>query len=137
MTYEAFAKAWQTMTDEAGFADRMNNLPKYVASTTLQEAEWNASVIKGDVAEEVAKLRRQPGQNLLVAGSGQLVRTLMQHDLVDEYRLMVHPVVIGRGTRLFDEESNKTALQLVDHVTFDSGVVILTYHLAQKKAGGR
>lgn len=137
MTYEAFAKAWQSMTDEAGFADRMNSLPKYVASTTLQEAEWNSSVIKGDVTKEVAKLKQQPGQDLLVAGSGQLVRTLMQHDLVDEYRFMVHPVVIGRGTRLFDEESNKTALQLVDHVTFDSGVVILTYHPAQKKAGGR
>lgn len=77
----------------------MNNLPKYVASTRLQEAEWNASVIKGDVTEEVAKLKQQPGQDLLVAGNGQLVRTLMQHDLVDEY-----PVVLGSGARLFDAD---------------------------------
>jgi len=113
-----------------------NGLPKYVASTTPQEAEWNASVIKGDVTKEVAKLKQQPDQNLLVAGSGQLVRTLMQHDLVDEYRFMVHPVVLGSGARLFDKDMNKTALQLVDRVTYDTGVVILTYRPAHRKAGG-
>jgi dihydrofolate reductase len=88
------------MTDEAGFADRMNNLPKYVASTTLDEAEWNASLIK-NVADEVARLKQQPGQDILIYGSADLGHTLMQHDLIDEYRLMVFPVVLGSGKCLF------------------------------------
>ncbi len=102
VTYQGFAKAWPSMTDEHGFADRMNGLPKFVVSTTLEEVEWNNSrLIKGNIAEEVYKLKQQPGQDILVAGSGELVHTLMQHDLIDEYRIMVHPVVLGSGKRLF------------------------------------
>lgn len=128
VTYEGFAAAWPTMKDDAGFADRMNSLPKYVVSTTLQELEWNNSrLIRENVAEEVARLKREPGGDILVAGSADLVSTLMQHDLVDEYRLMVHPVVVGSGKRLFSEGSDKTVLKLVDTRTFSSGVVVLTY----------
>lgn len=131
VTYQGFAKAWPSMTDETGFADRMNSMPKYVASRTLQEAEWNASLIKEDVAEEVARLKQQPGQDLLVYGSAELVQTLMQHDLVDEYRLLVYPVVLGSGKRLFGDGS-ATSLKLVDTRTFSSGVVALIYHSAQR-----
>lgn len=109
----------------------MNSLPKYVASRTLEVAEWNASLIKGPVAEEVARLKQQPGQNLLIYGSGDLVQTLMQHDLVDEYRLLLYPVVLGSGKRLFKDGSTAT-LKLVDTTTFSSSVVALTYEPAQR-----
>ena len=127
VTYQGFAAAWPSMTDEVGFADRMNTLPKFVASTTLEEAEWNASLIKGNVAEEVSRLKQQSGQDILIYGSSDLVRTLMQNDLIDEYRLMVQPVVLGSGKRLFGDESNTTALRLVDATTTSTGVVVLTY----------
>jgi len=128
VTYQGFAKAWPTITDEAGFADRMNSLPKFVVSTTLEEVEWNNStLIKENIAEEVAKLKQQPGQDILVAGSGDLVHTLMQHDLIDEYRLMVHPVVLGSGKRLFREGTNTLKLQLSETKSFSSGNVVLTY----------
>lgn len=130
VTYEGFAAAWPSMTDEAGFADRMNSLPKYVVSTTLDTAEWNASLIKADVAAEIARLKAQPGQDILVFGSADLVRTLMQEGLIDEYRLMVHPVVVGKGKRLFGEGIDSTALQLVDTRTFPNGVMVLTYQPA-------
>jgi len=110
-TYEGFAKAWPTMTDEVGFAKKMNSMPKYVVSSTLESADWNNStVINGDVAEEVAKL----SGNSLVAGSGQLVQTLMDHDLVDEYRLMIYPVLLGSGKRLFNDGADTAALQIVE-----------------------
>jgi len=110
-TYEGFAKAWPTVTDEVGFAEKMNSMPKYVVSSTLESADWNnSSVIKGDVAEEVAKLEG----NILVAGSAQLVQTLMDRDLVDEYRLMIYPVLLGSGKRLFKDGVDKTALQIVE-----------------------
>ena len=103
VTYQGFAKAWPSMTDEQGFADRMNSLPKFVVSTTLKEVEWNnARLMKGNIAEEVSKLKQQPGQDILIAGSADLVHTLMQHDLIDEYRLLVHPIVVGSGKRLFE-----------------------------------
>ncbi len=126
------------MTDEAGFADRMNGLPKYVASTTLEEPlEWNNSTpIKGDVAEEVSELKQQPGENILIYGSGSLVNTLMQHDLIDEYRLMVFPVVLGSGKRLFGDGSDTKALRLVDTRTTGTGVVLLTYGPAVEGAEG-
>ena len=127
VTYEGFARAWPSMQDEAGFADRMNNLPKYVVSTTLEKAEWNNShIIKGNVAEEVAKLKQQPGQNILVAGSAALAQTLMQHGLVDDYWLMVHPIVVGGGKRLF-QDASKTPLQLVETKPLPLGVVVLHY----------
>lgn len=115
VTYQGFAAAWPAMKDEQGFADRMNGLPKYVVSTTLQEAAWNNShIINGDVAEAVATLKQQPGQDILVAGSGQLVQTLMQHGLIDEYRLMIHPVILGGGKRLFGDGTGNSTLKLVD-----------------------
>ncbi len=130
-TYQEFAKAWPSMTDEAGFADRMNSLPKYVVSTTLEAVEWNNSrLIKGNVAEEVARLKQQPGQDILIYGSGELIHTLMQHDLIDEYRLLVYPVVLGSGKRLFRDGST-TTLKLVETQMFSSGVVALTYQPAQ------
>jgi len=134
VTYEGFAKAWPTMKDAGEFAERMNSIPKYVVSTTLKELEWNNShLIKGNIAEAVAKLKQQEGKDILVAGSGELVRTLMHHDLIDEYRLMVHPVVLGGGKRLFSDGSDKTVLKLVDTKSFSSGIVVLSYQPAGKE----
>jgi len=134
VTYEGFAAAWPSATDEEGFADRMNGLPKYVVSTTLEEPlEWNNSrLIEGDVAEEVSRLKQQPGHDILIYGSGELLHTLMQHDLIDEYRLMVYPVVLGSGKRLFRDGIN-TTLRLVETRTFSSGVVVLSYRPAEKE----
>ena len=135
VTYQGFAKAWPSMRDEQGFADRMNTLPKYVVSKTLQQLEWrNSRLIKGDIAEEVAKLKQQPGQDILVAGSRELVDKLTQHDLIDEYRLMVHPVVLGSGKRLFKEGAEKRVLKLVNTKRFSSGIVVLTYQPAGRKS---
>src|SRR4029077_21113095 len=98
VTYEHFAAAWPSMTDEAGFADRMNSLPKFVASTTLREPlEWNATLIQGELASEVARLKDADDQDILVFGSGDLVHSLLQHGLIDEFRLMVFPVIFGSG----------------------------------------
>jgi dihydrofolate reductase len=128
VTYEGFAAAWPTMTELGEFADLMNGLPKYVVSTTLKEATWyNSHLIREHVAEEVTKLKQQPGQAILVAGSAQLVETLRQHNLVDEYRLMVHPVVLGSGKRLFKDGSDKTELKLVGSKAFSGGIIVLTY----------
>ncbi len=135
VTYQGFAAAWPSRTDEAGFADRMNSLPKFVVSTTLEAVEWNNSRLIKDakrVAEEVSKLKQQPGQDILVAGSGELVQTLMQHDLIDEYRLLVYPVVLGSGRRLF-RDGSKATLKLVETKTFSSGVVLLRYQPAGKE----
>jgi dihydrofolate reductase len=135
VTYEGFAKAWPSMTDEAGFADKMNSMPKFVVSTTLEKAEWNNStVIKGNVAEEVSKLKQQPGGELLVAGSAALVQTLMEHDLIDEYRLMVSPIVLGTGKRIFEDGSRTTSLRLVQAKPVGpDGVLILTYEPARNQ----
>ena len=106
-------------------------MPKYVVSSTLDHAEWsNTTVLKGDVAEEVAKLRREGDGNIVVHGSGQLVQTLLEHDLVDELRLMVFPVVLGSGQRLFGDTSDKKRLELVDSRTVGDGVAILVYRRA-------
>src|SRR5260370_37249839 len=103
VTYEGFAKAWPSRKDDVGFADKMNNLPKYVVSTTLKKLDWNNShLIKTNVVEEVKKLKQQPAKDILVYGSGKLVNTQLQHDLVDELRLMVHPVVLVIVRHLFD-----------------------------------
>ena len=128
VTYEGFAKAWPNFKDEAGFADRMNGLPKYVVSTTLRTAEWNNStIIKANVVEEVTRLKQVAGQPILVAGSAQLVHTLRAHHLVDEYRLMVHPIVVGGGKRLFQDGAGDTTLKLMDTKTFSTGIIVLTY----------
>jgi dihydrofolate reductase len=112
-TYEGFAAAWPSRT--GGFADKFNNMAKYVVSSTLTDPEWNNShVISGDVAGEVAKLRDQPSGDILVNGSAQLVRALMDNDLVDEYRLMVFPTVLGGGKRLFIDGTAPASLKLAD-----------------------
>jgi len=129
VTYEGFSAAWPKRGGDGGFADKMNSMPKYVVSTTLDELEWNSTLIKGDVAAEITKLKEGDGGPILVAGSRTLVHTLYEHDLVDEYRLMVFPIVLGSGRRLFpDDAADKAMLTLVDSTTFDSGVAVHTYH---------
>ncbi|HEV3228639.1 MAG TPA: dihydrofolate reductase family protein [Solirubrobacteraceae bacterium] len=132
VTYEAFAQAWPSRTDEVGFADKMNSMPKYVVSSTLNEAEWNNStLIGGNVAEGVSELKQRPGGNILVNGSRQLVQTLIADGLIDEYRLMVFPVVLGSGKRLFEDGSETIALRLVETKPVGE-CVILTYQPAAK-----
>jgi dihydrofolate reductase len=125
-TYEGFAAAWPEREGE--FADKFNSMPKYVVSSTLEAAEWNNStILKGDLADEVAKLRDSASGDVYVHGSAQLVQALVEHDLVDELRLMVFPVVLGSGKRLFDGTSDKKALRLTDSKTVGEGVMILIY----------
>jgi dihydrofolate reductase len=113
------------------YTDMMNGYPKHVVSTTLQEPlGWNNStLIKGDVAEEVEELKQQEGKNILVFGSAQLVRTLMEHDLIDEYCLMVFPILVGKGKHLFEDGEDGRILELVDSKTFGTGVVSFAYRL--------
>lgn len=132
VTYEIFASAWPSMNDEAGFVERMNGMPKYVVSTTLEKADWNnTTIINDNVAEEVAKLKEQPGRDILIAGSADLTHSLMQHDLIDEFRLMIHPVVVGHGKRLFQDGTDTRAMKLVDTQTFSTGAMVLTYQPAR------
>jgi dihydrofolate reductase len=127
-TYEGFAAAWPKMTDEAGFAEKMNGMPKYVVSSTLEEAEWsNSTVLSGDLATEVTKLKQEVDGDILVAGSAQLVQGLLEHGLVDELRLMVFPVVLGSGKRVFGESADKKPLKLKSSRTVGDGIAILTY----------
>lgn len=130
VTYEAFAKAWPTMQGTGVFGETMNSIPKYVASKTLQSAEWNPSTIIGaDLAKEVADLKDKIDGDILVNGSGRLVRSLMEHDLIDEYRLQLFPIVLGAGKRLFGDAAKSSPLRLVD--TAKAGdTLILTYHPA-------
>ena len=132
VTYEGFAAAWPSREGE--FADKFNNMPKYVVSSTLEEPEWNNStVLQGDVAEEVSKLRDRVDGDIVVHGSARLVQTLVEHDLVDELRLMVFPVVLGSGKRLFGDTSDKKPLRLADSKMVGDGVAILTYEPAAKR----
>jgi dihydrofolate reductase len=125
-TYEGFAAAWPSREGE--FADKFNEMPKYVVSSKLQDPDWNNStVIDGDVVEEVSKLKRDGDGEIVVHGSGQLVQTLLDNDLVDELRLMVFPVVLGAGKRLFGDTSDKKSLKLVDSKVVGDGVAILVY----------
>jgi dihydrofolate reductase len=131
VTYEGFAKAWPSRTDEFGFADKFNSMPKYVISSTLDDPEWNNStVLKSDVVDEVTKLKQEQDGDIVVHGSPQLVQTLIENDLVDEYRLMVFPVVLGSGKRLFGETTDKKSLRLVDSKVVGDGVSILVYQPA-------
>jgi dihydrofolate reductase len=135
VTYEGFAAAWPSREGE--FADKFNTMPKYVVSSTLEDPEWNNStVLNGDVLEEVPKLKRKHDGDIVVHGSAQLVQTLLDHDLVDELRLMVFPVVLGAGKRIFGETSDKKPLQLVDSKVVGDGVVILTYKQAKAAESG-
>jgi dihydrofolate reductase len=131
VTYEGFAAAWPSR--EGPFAEKLNNDPKYVVSTTLQDPEWqNTTVISGDVAEEIAKLKERTGGVILVAGSGTLVRTLLENDLVDELRLMVFPTVLGRGRRLFPDGIDRLKLKLAEARTVGSdGVQVQVYERAE------
>ncbi len=133
VTYEAFAAAWPSREGE--FADKFNTMPKYVVSSALEEADWtNSAVLKGDVVDEVAKLQRDVSGDIVVHGSARLVQTLIEHDLVDELRLMVFPVVLGSGKRLFGETSDKKRLRLADSRTVGDGVAILIYQPAGQDA---
>ena len=129
VTYELFAEAWPSMTDDDGFADRMNGLRKLVASTTLKEPlSWSNSIlIEGEVAEELARLKQEPGQRISLVGSAGLLNALMQHDLIDEYEIWVHPIVVGSGKRLFADGTHTPVLELVETKSFETGVVALTY----------
>jgi dihydrofolate reductase len=131
VTYQEFAAYWPGVSSEdQPFADHMNNTPKYVVSTTLEEPlEWqNSALIKGNLPEEISKLKQQPGKNIAITGSATLVQSLVQDDLLDELGLMVHPVVLGSGKRLFEQGGgDPKALTLVDSKTFSTGVVYLTY----------
>jgi dihydrofolate reductase len=137
VTFQAFAQAWPGRTDDVGYADKFNNMRKYVVSTTLNDPGWNNStVIREDVAGEIARLKAQTSGDILVMGSAQLVQTLREHDLVDEYSLMVFPIVVGSGKRLFNEGSHTTPLRLASSQPVGSdGVVILTYVPAAPKNG--
>jgi dihydrofolate reductase len=129
VTYEGFAAAWPDRDDKAGFAEKFNGMPKVVVSTTLKDPEWNNStVIDGsDLEGEIAKLKEGGDGDILVNGSGQLVRALAEGDLVDEYRLMVFPVVLGTGRRVFEDLTKVTTLELADSEVVGDGVLILTY----------
>ncbi|MGH3071443.1 MAG: dihydrofolate reductase family protein [Gaiellaceae bacterium] len=129
-TYEGFAKAWPSRDGE--FADKFNTMPKYVLSSTLTEPEWtNSTVLSGDLPDEIAKLKRELDGDVVVHGSAQLVQGLLEHDLVDELRLMVYPVVLGKGKRLFGATSGKKTLELADSKIVGDGVAILVYRPAE------
>jgi dihydrofolate reductase len=131
VTYEGFAAAWPAMEDGAGFAEKMNSMPKYVVSTTLREASWdNTTILNGELPDEVARLHREIDGVILVAGSAQLVQGLLEHGLVDELRLMVFPVLLGEGKRLFGDVSEKKPLRLTDSKTLGDGIALLTYEPA-------
>jgi dihydrofolate reductase len=132
-TYEIFAAYWPKAKDDVGFAEKMNNMSKHVVSTSLKKVDWNNSrLIKSNVPEEVGRLKQQPGKDILVYGSAKLVNTLLQYDLVDELRLMVHPVVLGSGRRLFDDHAETLKpLKLAESKIFPSGIVLLSYHPAK------
>jgi dihydrofolate reductase len=127
-TYEGLAAHWPTVSDDDPYARHLNSTPKYVASRTLDRLEWqNSTLIEGDAAEEVGKLKEQPGNNIAVLGSASLVQTLAEHDLVDEYFLVVFPIVLGSGKRLFREADEPTKLSLVESKASGTGGVMLTY----------
>jgi len=132
VTYQIFAESWPSRSDPDGFADKMNGMPKYVVSTTSEKLAWkNSHQVNGNIAEEMTRLKQQPGQTILVAGSGILVQALMQHDLVDEYRLLVYPMVLGKGKRLF-QDGSQARLKLVKAQAFRTGVVLLQYQSERK-----
>ena len=131
VTYQEFAAYWPNQTSDAPIADYMNNTPKVVVSTTLDRVEWqNSTLIKGNLAEELTRLKQQPGKNISITGSATLVRSLLRDHLLDELRLLVHPIVVGSGKRLFEDSGDRVPLKLVDAQTFSTGVLSLTYEPA-------
>ena len=130
-TYEIFAVFWPTAPNDEGFADRMNEIPKYVVSTSLKKADWqHTTIINERVVERIAELKQQPGGDIFLYGSSDLLNSLVPHDLIDEYRIMVFPVLLGSGKRLFRDTTDTTHLRLEDTRVFESGVTALTYRPA-------
>jgi dihydrofolate reductase len=134
VTYEIFASSWPYRThNEFGIADKLNGTPKFVVSSTLKKAEWNNSrLIKENVAQEVSKLKQQPGGDIGITGSATLIQSLMKEELIDEYRLFIHPIVVGSGKRLF-HDGGSTTLKLTGTKMFSSGVVLLSYQPGSKE----
>jgi len=131
VTYQGFAAAWPSVPGP--FGDKFNSMPKYVVSSTLEKAEWNNStILKGDVVNEVSKLKQKLAGNVALHGSAQLAQTLIEHDLVDELHLMVYPVILGSGKRLFGDTTDKKALKLVESRTVGDGVAILIFKTADR-----
>lgn len=135
-TYQGFAAAWPNQLDEQGYGERMNTMPKYVASTTLGETEWNAELLAGDTVEAIRALRQQDGGDLLVFGSRTLARTLAAHGLVDRYNFVQYPVVLGAGARLFDGEGVPAALELVAAKVTPTGAIALSYDVTGAEVAG-
>lgn len=128
ITYEGFAKAWPTMKDTGDFGEKMNSISKYVISTTLQNVQWhNTTLIKEHIDEEVFKLKNQKGKDILIEGSGELIAFLTQKNLIDEYRLMIHPIILGSGKRLFKQGFPSRKLRLLETKIFTTGIVVLHY----------
>ena len=137
VTYEQMAAFWSNQSGGVPMVDYINSVRKYVVSTTLEEVGWNNStLIRGNVAEEITRLKQQPGKDIAILGSGTLVRSLLQSDLLDELRLIVHPIVLGSGKRLFEDGGDQKALKLVDSKTFSTGVLYLTYQPDGKETEG-
>ena len=136
VSYQEWASYWPTSTDEP-YASHINNMPKYVVSTTLDDVAWGKwekpTLIKDNLAKEINKLKQQPGKNISVGGSPTLVRSLLQEGLLDEFKLMIHPVVVGKGKRLFTENVDLQRLKLVDSKVTGTGVVIVTYQPAKSE----
>lgn len=132
-TYEMLAPYWSAQkNDENGPAEKLNSVPKYVVSSTLKKAEWNNStIIKENVVEEITKLKQQQGGDILILGSATLVQSLMETDLIDEYRFLVQPIIMGRGKRFFKDGMHTTKLKLVKTKTLGLGVTLLSYQPAQ------
>ncbi len=127
-TYEGFAAAWPTMPGTGEFGEKMNSMPKYVVSSTLDKVEWAGSkLITGNVFDEVRKLKKAPGQDLLLSGSAQLFNALAQENLIDLYRFMLHPIILGKGKGLFADGVDRTVLTLTESKAFAAGIVILEY----------
>jgi dihydrofolate reductase len=131
-TYEIFAAIWPPRSGKFPYVDKLNSMAKYVASTTLEDLEWeNSHLIGGDVADGVAKLKQQPGQDLVMYGSHDLMHRLLEHVLIDEYRVLVHPVLLGKGRSFLKDGAERVNLDLVDTTVIPSGVAILTYQPVQ------
>ena len=126
-TYQEFATFWPTTSGAGAYGDRMNSLPKYVVSTTLSEVQWNASLIKDNLVQAIWRIKQEGERDMLIFGSGDLVHTLQQQNLIDEYRLVIYPVVVGSGKRLFRDGSEHRNLKCVEARSFSSGTVLLRY----------
>ena len=131
-TYEEFASYWPQQGSEVEFAAHMNNTPKLVVSTTLDKLDWqNSTLIKGNVVEELSRIKQQPGKNINIIGSGTLVRSLLRDGLLDELHLLLHPIVVGKGKRLFPDGTEQQGLKVLESKTLSTGVLYVTYAPAQ------